>query len=67
MAGRRVVCVGMWFDLDGNFYQYDFYEPSTDKVNECTYEEVQKMISDKILTLHQPEKGKVLKGNKWKR
>jgi hypothetical protein len=60
LDGRIVICTSLWWHGD-NLTKAVFYEPSTDKENECTGEELIKMIELKKLVLHTPQKGRVIR------
>jgi hypothetical protein len=57
---RTLVVVGLWWNQD-RIDQVDFYEPVTDKINQCTFSEVSDWVQTKALKLHQPDKGRTLK------
>ena len=59
MNGRIVYCKEMWFS-SYNLVKITLYECSTDKENDVSYDELKKMLDDKVLVLHTPEKGRTL-------
>lgn len=60
LEGRILVCTGIWWDNAGA-EKVIFYEPSTDKENECSESEVAKMVELGKLVLHTPNKGRVIR------
>lgn len=61
LEGDRVlICTSMSWG-SGRTDTVIFYEPSTDKLNECSEDEVIRMIELKQLVLHAPQKGRVVR------
>lgn len=60
LQGRIIICTELWWDGEG-LNKAVFYEPGTDKVNDCTPEELQYMIEKKQLELYAPPKGRVIR------
>jgi len=59
MNDRVIICTELWWD-NWNLAKVAFYEPATDKVNECDYDELMDMINEGFLELHTPQRGRML-------
>lgn len=57
---RTLICTSMCWG-SGRADKVVFYEPATDKLNECSVDEVARMIELKQLVLHAPQKGRVIR------
>jgi hypothetical protein len=60
MYDRIVICTGICWE-SGEITKVELYEPATDKVNQCTYKEIEDMVRSNKLVLHTPQTGRKVK------